>query len=133
MTVTNDRSVPAAAHSPVTVVDGYVPVIDLSPARDGGAAGRRAVADAIGTVCETSGFLVIVGHGVPEQSISDMYEATRAFFALPQAEKEALRSDDRDPLMRGFGRTGSLAASNADASVADERSRPAPRTPSSAA
>ncbi|MEV5463305.1 2OG-Fe(II) oxygenase family protein, partial [Streptomyces cellulosae] len=85
---------------------------------------RRAVADAIGAVCEDSGFLVVVGHGVPESSISRMYEATRQFFALPSERKEALRADDRDPLMRGFGRKGSLAASNEDASVEDERSRP---------
>ncbi|POX41482.1 oxidoreductase [Streptomyces sp. Ru73] len=108
----------------ITVVDGYVPVIDIGPARGGTAADRQAVAEAIGRVCETSGFLVIVGHGVPEESIASVYDATRRFFALPQEAKEALRSDPRDPLMRGFGRKGSLAASNADASVEDERKRP---------
>ncbi|MCD9145112.1 isopenicillin N synthase family dioxygenase [Streptomyces albireticuli] len=110
--------------SPVTLVEGYVPVIDLSSARGGDALGRRNVAEAIGTVCETSGFLVIVGHGVPEAVIAEMYRATKEFFALPQPEKDALLSDPADPLMRGFGRSGSLAASNADAAVEHERRRP---------
>ncbi|WP_251020570.1 isopenicillin N synthase family oxygenase [Streptomyces sp. ISL-98] len=110
--------------SPITVVDGYVPVIDLSSALSGTAAERQRVADAIGEVCENSGFLVVVGHGIPQQSIADMYDTTRKFFALPYEQKEALRSDPLDPLMRGFGRKGSLAASNAHASVQEERSRP---------
>ncbi|NGO12050.1 isopenicillin N synthase family oxygenase [Streptomyces sp. HC44] len=125
MTVTSEQTNAKNANpSPITVVDGYVPVIDLSSALGGTAGARQAVADAIGAACEDSGFLVVVGHGVPEASISGMYEATRQFFALPHEQKEALRSDAHDPLMRGFGRQGSLAASNAEASVAEERSRP---------
>ncbi|MGK5628131.1 isopenicillin N synthase family dioxygenase [Streptomyces sp. URMC 123] len=125
MTVdTSPAELTGTSPSPITVVDGYVPVIDLSSALSGSAADRQRVADAIGSACENSGFLVVVGHGVPQRSIADMYHATRTFFALPQAEKEKLRSDAQDPLMRGFGRKGSLAASNADASIRQERSKP---------
>lgn len=110
--------------APVTVVDGYVPVIDLGGARLGSPGAREALAAAIDKVCRTSGFLVIVGHGVDERTISDMYRATRELFALPVREKVALLADPGDPLMRGFGRAGSLAASNEDAVVARERALP---------
>ncbi|WP_308297329.1 MULTISPECIES: 2-oxoglutarate and iron-dependent oxygenase domain-containing protein [unclassified Streptomyces] len=112
------------ADSPVTVLDGYVPVIDLSGARSGDPQRRVEVARTIDEVCRTSGFLVVVGHGVPESVISEMYRATREFFALPIEEKNKLLADPADPLMRGFGRKGSLAASNADASVPQERALP---------
>ncbi|WP_282204049.1 isopenicillin N synthase family dioxygenase [Kitasatospora fiedleri] len=113
----------APTGTPVTLVDGYVPVIDLSGARTDPR--RRAeVAAAVDRTCRTSGFLVIVGHGVPERAITEMYRATREFFALPPEVKAAHLADPADPLMRGFGRSGSLAASNPDASVATERARP---------
>jgi len=108
----------------ITLVEGYVPVVDLSRARTGNPKARRAVADALGRVCEASGFLAVMGHGVPLATISEMYRATKEFFALPADEKFALLSDPDDPLMRGFGREGSLAASNIDASVAAERAIP---------
>lgn len=108
---------------PVTVVDGYVPVIDLSSTRTGERADRR-LATVIDEVCRTSGFLVVVGHGVQEHTIAEMYRATQEFFALPPAAKAALRADSSDPLMRGFGREGSLAASNKEALVEQERALP---------
>ncbi|MFC1411265.1 isopenicillin N synthase family dioxygenase [Streptacidiphilus sp. N1-12] len=114
----------SASDAVVTLVEGYVPVIDLSSARGGGAEARLSVARALGEVCETSGFLAVVGHGVPAGTIAEMYRATREFFALPNARKTALASSADDPLMRGFGRQGSLAASNPDASVAEERALP---------
>ncbi|MGF1428893.1 isopenicillin N synthase family dioxygenase [Kitasatospora sp. LaBMicrA B282] len=127
MSVLNLQTAPEATvpkgFTPVTVVDGYVPVIDLSSARSTPAADRRLAA-VIDEVCRTSGFLVVVGHGVPARTIAEMYRATREFFALPAEVKSALRADPADPLMRGFGRSGSLAASNADASVAHERALP---------
>jgi isopenicillin N synthase-like dioxygenase len=43
---------------------------------------------------------------------------------LPREEKVALMSDRDDPLMKGFGREGSLAASSEDASVEHERALP---------
>ncbi|MER6122361.1 2-oxoglutarate and iron-dependent oxygenase domain-containing protein [Streptomyces sp. NPDC001795] len=107
----------------VTVVEGYVPVIDLSSARSSAAADRQLGA-VIDEVCRTSGFLVIVGHGVRQDTIAEMYRATREFFALPAEAKSKLLADPADPLMRGFGRKGSLAASNADAEVEYERKLP---------
>ncbi|MEV4124905.1 2OG-Fe(II) oxygenase family protein [Nocardia sp. NPDC049707] len=72
--------------SPVTVVDGYVPVIDLSSKHT--TDGRAAIAQAIGTACESSGFFVIVGHGVVPDLIDRMYATTLEFFQLPRLEKD---------------------------------------------
>jgi isopenicillin N synthase-like dioxygenase len=125
MTTTKPVAVPyAGPEAPITLVAGYVPVIDLTSARSGDPDARLRVARALGCACEQSGFLGIVGHGVPERTISAMYDAIQRLFRLPQAEKLALLSDPDDPLMRGFGREGSLAASNDHASVVDERALP---------
>jgi isopenicillin N synthase-like dioxygenase len=89
-----------------------VPVIDISPFLSGSAEGKRLVAEQVGQACRDIGFLVIAGHGIPEELI----EATRAvsaeFFALPKAEK--LRSNrPADDQVRGYSAVGNeaLAAS----------------------
>jgi isopenicillin N synthase-like dioxygenase len=107
----------------VTIVDDYVPVIDLSGMRSSESSDRR-LADAIDEACRTSGFLVVVGHGVSEDTITRMYEATRSFFTMPHEEKIGLLADPADPLMRGFGRDGSVAASREGAGVERERALP---------
>jgi isopenicillin N synthase-like dioxygenase len=87
----------------VTLVDGFVPVLDLAAAR-GAPSRRRAAARTLGQVCETSGFFAVVNHGVPAATTAALQEATRAFFALSDEQKEALRGGPADPLMRGYGR-----------------------------
>jgi isopenicillin N synthase-like dioxygenase len=54
-----------------------VPVIDISPFLSGLAEGKRLGAGQVGQACPDIGFLVIAGHGVPEELI----EATRAVSA----------------------------------------------------
>ncbi|WP_349879209.1 2OG-Fe(II) oxygenase family protein [Micromonospora sp. HUAS YX12] len=66
------------------------------------------MAEAVGAACRTSGFFVVVGHGVSEHTISRMYEVCRAFFAQPAELKDEVRNDPRDPLQRGFGRYPAL-------------------------
>ncbi len=101
-----------------------MPVIDISTARTGDPRQRQAVADAIGRCCESSGFLLLVGHGVPEDAITDVNQALRAFFYQPQAAKEQLRAVSTDPLARGFSSAGKLAATNDGADVEAERQAP---------
>jgi isopenicillin N synthase-like dioxygenase len=108
----------------VVLQDGFVPVIDISSARSGDPTHRQAVADAIGRCCETSGFLLLVGHGVPYKAINDVNHALRGFFALPQAEKDRLRAQPGDPLARGFSTAGKLAATNDGADVDAEHQAP---------
>lgn len=93
----------------VTIVDGFVPVIDLS-ARDG-AHGRSVLAEAIGKACENSGFFTIVGHGVPRALVDRMYATTNAFFALSDAAKDSVASR---PGISGFRRSGGTTAQSLD-------------------
>lgn len=74
------------ARRTVTVVDGYVPVIDLS------APSTPAVAQAIGDACTRSGFFAVVGHGVAPALIDRMYAITWEFFELPDVRKAAVMS-----------------------------------------
>jgi isopenicillin N synthase-like dioxygenase len=67
--------------------DPGVPIIDLSPFRDGGDEGRAEVARRIGAACERTGFLVITGHGVSADALDAIYRVTEEFFALPLEEK----------------------------------------------
>jgi isopenicillin N synthase-like dioxygenase len=62
-----------------------VPTIDLS-GRPGG------VADEVRRTCEEVGFLTIVGHGVDAELIEEVAARSRAFFDLPDAEKERFRA-----------------------------------------
>ncbi len=59
------------------------------------------MAAAVDAACSQVGFLVITGHGVPQDAIDDVYEASAAFFALPLEEKMAVASPHGDPF-HGF-------------------------------
>jgi hypothetical protein len=48
----------------------HVPVIDLTSYREGTPEGKAAVAEQIGQACRDIGFLVVSGHGIPENLIA---------------------------------------------------------------
>ena len=56
----------------------WVPVIDL---------GREDAAAAIDAACREVGFLTVVGHGVPDEVLSDAWTTARAFFDLSLEQK----------------------------------------------
>ncbi|QBS42144.1 isopenicillin N synthase family oxygenase [Nocardia sp. CS682] len=93
----------------VTVVEGFVPVIDLS-SRDN-AAGRTTIAEAINRACASSGFFTIVGHGVPAELIERMCATNREFFALPDTVKKRVA---HRPGVSGFRRLGGSTAHSLD-------------------
>lgn len=64
-----------------------VPVIDLTPARQGDLEDRRRVARQIDEACCDIGFFTIAGHGVPDAIVRNLREAAHEFFALPLVEK----------------------------------------------
>lgn len=64
-----------------------VPIIDLSPYFTGDAADRKNVGGIIDEACRSIGFLIISGHGVPDQLVEDAQNASRAFFDLPHDAK----------------------------------------------
>ena len=97
-----------------------VPLIDISPFSSGSDESKRRVARQVGQACRDIGFLVISGHGVPE----DLIEATRAvsaeFFALPKDEKLRSKRPANDQV-RGYSAVGNeaLAASLGDETPPD--------------
>jgi isopenicillin N synthase-like dioxygenase len=82
-----------------------VPVIDLTPYREGTPEGKAKVAKQVGQACQDIGFLVVTGHGVPNELIAKTYETSKAFFALPLAEKA---KSDRPAVdqVRGYSAVG---------------------------
>lgn len=66
-----------------------VPVIDVSNLVKENASleEKLAVATEIGRACEEVGFFIVVGHGVPRETIDNIWSSTREFFDLQDAEK----------------------------------------------
>ncbi|HUF92028.1 MAG TPA: 2-oxoglutarate and iron-dependent oxygenase domain-containing protein [Candidatus Limnocylindria bacterium] len=93
-----------------------VPVIDLTPARHGDAAGRARVAAAIDGACREIGFFAITGHGVPDGLVHDLRRTAHEFFALPAADKLAARHPGG--MNRGYHPVGGEALSKANDTAA---------------
>ena len=82
-----------------------VPVIDLTPYREGTAEGRAAVAEKVGQACADIGFLVVSGHGIPEELIRKTHDVSKRFFELPHGEKLAVDRPAPDQV-RGYSTVG---------------------------
>jgi isopenicillin N synthase-like dioxygenase len=82
-----------------------VPVIDVSGFRSPDLDQRKAVAAEVGRACNDIGFLIISGHGVPNDLIEDCYRSAKEFFALPLAEKTAVDRPAPD-VVRGYSAVG---------------------------
>ena len=78
-----------------------VPVIDLAPYFEGTPEGRAGVARQLDDACRSIGFLVITNHGVPVDLIERVSAVSRAFFALPLAEKRKV-DRPRFDAVRGY-------------------------------
>ena len=87
-----------------------VQVIDLAPFCSG--ANKASVVRAVSHACETVGFLVVAGHGVPQATIDALIDATSRFFALPLTEKEKTISPDPQ-VRRGYARMEATALAKA--------------------
>lgn len=66
-----------------------IPVIDVAPFRNGTA--RSAVAGAVANACESIGFFVITGHGIPPEILDRLISEARAFFDQPEALKTRIK------------------------------------------
>ncbi len=101
-------------------MDAGVPTIDIAPYLDG--SDKRRVAREVAAACETTGFLLIGGHGIPEQTVQDVVEAAERFFALSPETKAALVSTD-PAIYRGYLclAGSSLAQSRGEAAPPDLR------------
>ncbi len=82
----------------VVPVQTALPVVDL---RDEPAVLRQR----LGRVAHEVGFFYLTGHDVPEELVSRVLDASRRFFALPQAAKDAIAMVN-SPHFRGYTRLG---------------------------
>lgn len=80
-----------------------LPVIDITPmsaASDPQTRGQ--VAERIGEACRTHGFFYIAGHGIDDGLQQALREASRAFFALPHADKMRMAMEHGGRAWRGY-------------------------------
>lgn len=68
-----------------------IPVLDVGPFLAGAPGAAEAAAAELRRICETVGFLYVVGHGVPEALMADTFAAAAAFHAQPEAAKLAVK------------------------------------------
>ena len=67
-----------------------IPLIDVSALRSPDLAQRTACAAVLGKACREIGFFYAAGHGIPPSVATGIFDAARAFFALPEARKNAV-------------------------------------------
>lgn len=70
---------------------GRIPVLDIGPYLAGERGAAAPLARAIARTFEDTGFLVVANHGIARRLIEDTFAAAAQFFALPEADKLALR------------------------------------------
>lgn len=66
---------------------------------------REAFLDDLRNVARNEGFFYLTGHGVPQDLIDRLWAEARAFFALPEASKQAIGMI-HSPHFRGYTRAG---------------------------
>jgi isopenicillin N synthase-like dioxygenase len=85
-----------------------IPVIDISAFQLGAPATRASLARLVDDTFTESGFMVIVGHGIPDAVIQEAKLAARAFFA--QDEEEKLRWQRLGDRSHGYFPKDSIAS-----------------------
>ncbi|NBB82180.1 MAG: isopenicillin N synthase family oxygenase, partial [Alphaproteobacteria bacterium] len=77
-----------------------IPSVDIGPLLDGSDKGR--VAREIRWALTHVGFLYIRNHGVPAEAVDAVFDETRAFFDLPEADKQAVHIRHSWRALRGY-------------------------------
>ncbi len=94
-----------------------IPIVDVSSfalpphARDHDAATRAAAS--LRAACEDAGFFYATGHGIDEALTARLAAVTRAFFALPAADKTAVAMEHGGHAWRGWFPLGGELTSGA--------------------
>ncbi|MGW5865095.1 isopenicillin N synthase family dioxygenase [Streptomyces sp. NPDC055239] len=87
---TTEPHTPAEPPSPFVPFE--VPVIDITPYVDGGSAAERdRVAREMDDACARVGFVQILGHGIPDETVDGLAAAVDGFFGLPLEVKKSYR------------------------------------------
>lgn len=80
-----------------------LPIIDMSSLFErSDAAGCAAVSEALARACEAHGFFYLTGHGIPPGLLEDLETLSRAFFALPLADKMQIAMARGGRAWRGY-------------------------------
>jgi len=92
-----------------------LPILDVTPLRDGDAAARARVGRALDRACREHGFFYATGHGVDAALEARLDSLARRFFAQPEAEKARVRMALGGRAWRGwFPVGGELTAGRPD-------------------
>jgi isopenicillin N synthase-like dioxygenase len=67
------------------------PIIDISAVQTASAGAMKNLGSQVEEICRQTGFLAIVGHGVPREVVGAAWDASRAFFDLPVERKLATK------------------------------------------
>jgi isopenicillin N synthase-like dioxygenase len=81
-----------------------VPVLDLSRLEQGASEHRTFLLD-LRTAARDVGFFYLSGHGISASEIAEVLDASRRFFALPEADKLAIEMV-KSSQFRGYTRAG---------------------------
>lgn len=86
-------------HQPVRAASAdEMPILDLTALNNGG--DLKPVAEKMRHACVTTGFFYVANHGIPENIVSGVFEATRRYFDLPIEQRMPHRMDEK--YRRGF-------------------------------
>jgi len=67
-----------------------IPQVNLQDFVAGDAAQRQAFIKKLGDAFEDVGFVAVTGHGIPDETIDDLYKNIKTFFSLPVEQKRGL-------------------------------------------
>jgi len=72
---------------------GDIPIIDISGVLERSPGALADVAEQLNHACETVGFWLLTGHGIPAQQISAAFAETRRFHGVPVEHKTGIELD----------------------------------------
>jgi isopenicillin N synthase-like dioxygenase len=78
-----------------------LPIVDLSLFANGDKDERQRIAREIDAICRDVGFLGVVGHGVPDKIVSELYAASKDFFRKSFDQKCRVQQP-RSHVVRGY-------------------------------
>lgn len=70
-----------------TTITRTIPLVRLAQFVNGDTGNRTAFVKELGNAFHEIGFVGVIDHGISKQLINDFYDASKAFFALPEAVK----------------------------------------------
>lgn len=79
-----------------------IPTLDLTPYRDGTPGGLEHVAAQLREISRTVGFFYLKGHGIPQDVIDSVFDASRRFHSQPAEVKERIPCLDVGTLKSGY-------------------------------